>query len=111
MSYSSLTSPDHEVAEASKISEKSRPSIGNPAIANCKALGCEYRLDRERLVIAFFPDGNIREEWSFYVGKCGQKYSYCAKHGYKLEPRDDGKDLYSSKYSTCTLLGKSRKPT
>ena len=109
MSYSSLTSPDHEIAEASKTSEKSRPNIGNPAAAYCKALGYQYEV-RNGIGYCILPDGDSCEEWSFYAGKCGREYSYCIQNGYGLETRSDGKDPYAREYSACILPNGTAKP-
>ena len=121
--YSACILPNGTIEPASKLMELGRylspgvdvPSrlqhlyMSNPAAAYCIALGYEYKLDGE-IGYCILPDGSKCEEWSFYAGECGQKYSYCARHGYKLESRNDGKDPYSRKYSACVLPDKSRKP-
>jgi len=84
-------------------------SISNPAAVYCKSLGYRYRLEGN-VGYCIFPDNNTCEEWSFYSGKCGQKWSYCVRHGYGLETRRDGRDPYSMEYSACILPDKTRKP-
>jgi len=31
-----------------------------------------------------FPDGTTGDEWDFYRGRIGKKYSYCVKKGYEM---------------------------
>ena len=94
-------------------SEEFCVGIPNPAAAYCKFLGYDYEIvhtEKGDVGYCIFPDGNKCEEWSFYAGKCGQKYSYCVKNGYGIETRSDGRDPYSLEYSACIMPDKTRVP-
>ena len=94
-------------------SEEYCVGIPNPAAAYCKFLGYDYEIvhtEKGDVGYCIFPDGSKCEEWSFYAGKCGQKYSYCVKNGYGIETRSDGRDPYSLEYSACIMPDKTRVP-
>ena len=82
----------------------SAPGMANPAAVYCDELGYQYRIvggaEGQRGVCAF-PDGSECDEWGFLVGKCGQSYSYCARQGYGLATKTDGKNPFSAEYSVC----------
>jgi len=76
----------------------------NPAAVYCQELGYEYRVvdtGQGQSGICIFPDGSQCNEWGFLQGKCGQGYSYCARHGYGSKTKTDGKNPISRDYSVC----------
>lgn len=99
--------------------------MANPAAVYCHDLGYEYKIvdtDRGQKGICIFPDKSECEEWQFLTGKCGQEYSYCARQGYDLIVKTDGKNPFSRHYAVCVrkkkeigsvtdLFGLSKKAT
>jgi len=80
------------------------PGMANPAAVYCRELGYEYEIvdtDEGQYGICIFPDGGECNEWRFLQGKCGQSYSYCARQGYGLITKTDGKNPFSREYSVC----------
>jgi C1A family cysteine protease len=78
--------------------------MADPAAVYCRELAYEYRVvdtDEGQHGICVFPDGSRCDAWGFLEGKCGQAYSYCAKQGYGLVTKTDGKNSLSSEYSVC----------
>jgi putative hemolysin len=78
--------------------------ISNPAGFYCHDLGYKTRINETpegQEGICIFPDGSECDDWSFYAGLCGQKWSYCELNGYGLKTKTDGKDSYSIYYSVC----------
>ena len=63
-------------------------NMANPAAVYCTDLGYEYQIitaeSGAQSGICIMPDQTTCEEWDFLTGKCGQKYSYCAKQGYGI---------------------------
>ena len=103
-----LASAASHLPSISKKEDVTWLSIANPAAVYCHALGYTYKIEGE-IGYCIFPDGSKCEEWSFYAGKCGQQYSYCAINGYGIETRRDGKDPYSKEYTVCILPDKTRR--
>jgi len=70
------------------------PSMPDPAAVYCHSLGYKIKIvDTEEGQVGYciFPDGNGCEEWDFFLGKCGQKFTYCEKYGKgKIESGKDG---------------------
>jgi hypothetical protein len=80
------------------------PGMANPAAVYCRELGYEYRLvntAQGQQGKCIFPGGSQCDEWEFLQGKCGQSYSYCARQGYGLITKTDGKNPFSREYSVC----------
>ena len=80
------------------------PGMANPAAVHCRELGYEYDIvdtDEGQRGTCGFPDGSKCDAWRFLRGKCGQSYSYCARHGYDLITKTDGKNPFSREYSVC----------
>ena len=101
----SIFNPFYEI-DNYKNNEFSNERIGmaNPATVYCRDLGYEYKIvdtDRGQKGICIFPDKSECEEWQFLTGKCGQSYSYCARQGYDLIIRTDGKNPFSRDYAVC----------
>jgi C1A family cysteine protease len=99
--------------------------MANPAAVYCRELGYEYRVvdtGEGQQGICAFPDGSECNDWRFLQGKCGQSHSYCARQGYDLTTKTDGKNAFSKEYSECVrdkreigaateLMGLSQKAT
>ncbi len=63
-------------------------ALYNPAAIYCKQLGLEFNMKSsggDYLGTCKMPDGTECEEWAFFTGKCGQKYSYCLKNGMEIK--------------------------
>jgi len=89
------------------------PRIGtaNPAAVYCQEMGYEHKIVTDpsgsQHGVCCFP-GNCSAEnkepctsWDFLKGKCGQKYSYCAKQGWDIKTLSDGRDPFSPEYAVC----------
>ncbi|MDH4222992.1 MAG: right-handed parallel beta-helix repeat-containing protein [candidate division Zixibacteria bacterium] len=91
--------------EASKNNEKEGPiGMANPATVYCIEMGYEYKITdgpSGQSGVCIFPDGSQCDGWDFLNGKCGANYSYCAKNGYDMEIRTDGKNPFSKEYAVC----------
>jgi C1A family cysteine protease len=80
------------------------PGMANPAAVYCQELGYEYEIvdaSEGQYGTCIFPGGSQCNEWSFLQGKCGRNYSYCARQGYDLITKTDGKNPFSREYSVC----------
>ena len=81
------------------------PGTPNPATIYCIELGYEVEIVKEsgggQHSICVFPDGNSCDAWSFMIGGCGEKYSYCAQNGYGQIIKTDGKNPFSPTYPVC----------
>jgi C1A family cysteine protease/subtilisin-like proprotein convertase family protein len=76
----------------------------NPAAVYCQDLGYEYEIvdtAEGQYGTCAFPDDSKCDEWRFLEGKCGKSYSYCARQGYDLITKTDGKNPFSTEYSVC----------
>jgi len=90
--------------DIASICNGNAPGMANPAAVYCRELGYEYEIadtDEGQSGACIFPDGSQCNEWSFLQGKCGQSRSYCARHGYGLITKTDGKNPLSREYSVC----------
>ena len=101
------------------------PGTADPAAVYCHELGYEYKIvdtDEGWHGICGFPDGSRCDAWRFLEGKCGQSHSYCARRGYDLLTKTDGRNPFSRAYSVCVhdkeeigpvteLMGLSEKAT
>jgi putative hemolysin len=85
-----------------------RLGMANPAATYCQELGYEYRITQTgkgEQGVCVFPDGKECEEWKFLAGKCGQERSYCARQGFDIETKTNGKNSLSREYATCMSGG------
>ncbi len=73
-------------------------ALPNPASGYCKNLG--YKIEGS---ICIFPDNTTCEEWSFYRGKCGQKFSFCGQQGFEVESRLDNMGTWTAEYAVCVF--------
>jgi len=101
------------------------PGMANPAAVYCRELGYEYEIvdaARGQYGVCVLPDNSRCAGWSFLEGKCGGSYSYCARQGYDLITKSDGRNPFSREYSVCVhdqeeigaatdLMGLSEKAT
>ncbi len=89
-------------------------ALFNPAARYCTQLGYEYSIKSSasgQIGNCKLPDGTECEEWAFFSGKCGQKYSYCVKKGYKIKTATGAicNHSYSSECSVCVSDGGGQK--
>jgi len=50
-----------------------------------------------------FPDGTSCGQWDFYYGKCGNRFSYCATHGFTVEGKTEQLGYTPYEYALCTF--------
>jgi putative hemolysin len=84
--------------------------MANPAATYCKELGYEYRItlnNKGEEGVCVFPDGKECEEWKFLAGKCGQERSYCARQGFDIVTKTNGKNSLSREYAECVSGGEA----
>ncbi len=78
--------------------------IPNPASLYAKFLGykSEVRIDSQgnQRKVCVFPDSTECDEWLFFRGVCGQKFSYCALKGCQTETQSTG----TSQYAVCVCI-------
>jgi putative hemolysin len=80
--------------------------LPNPADVHCSELGYQVETltapDGAQSSICVFPDGTNCDAWRFLAGTCGEKFSYCAMHGYGLKVVSDGRNSFTRDYAVCT---------
>ena len=120
-----LRSQAQEAIDATSGCDGNGLGMTNPAAEYCHELGYEYQIVDTaggQYGICILPDGSTCNGWSFLQGKCGQSYSYCARQGYDLITKTDGKNPFSREYGVCVqgqeeigaatdLMGLSEKAT
>jgi hypothetical protein len=84
------------------------PPMPNPASAYCAFLGYKEVIRKDskgnEYGVCIFPDGTECEEWQFFRGQCGQKYSYCSGKGCKTYSKTEDKGSYTVIYCECGCL-------
>ncbi|MCX6761422.1 MAG: hypothetical protein NTY33_01040 [Candidatus Moranbacteria bacterium] len=61
-------------------------ALRNPAAVYCNSMGYSYIEEKSGQNQCQIPGTKETfPEWDFYTGKVGQKYSYCALHGYEIK--------------------------
>ena len=99
------TSPNKFIPVTSGQPAGPRNNMANPAAMYCTDLGYELQTTTDETGgqrgICIMPDQTECEEWDFLAGKCGQEFSYCAKHGYQTRVAKDSKNGYSLEYAVC----------
>lgn len=89
--------------QASGVSQAHK--ISNPAAVYCTDMGYDYQVVGDeaggQTDTCSMPDGSVCSAWDFLEGKCGQAYSYCAKHGMGERTATDGKNAFSQEYAIC----------
>lgn len=102
--------PFTRVAERSEVPDSGESSstsvaMADPASVYCvNIMGYEYTViegEKGQSGICKFPDGETCDAWAFLQGKCGQKYSYCARQGYGIKTVRGGNDPFSAEYAVC----------
>jgi len=105
--------PRFAIDRAADAGSEGRPALGegevlmgiaNPAAVYAEEMGYERRIERTpagEYGIVIFPDGTECEEWDFYRGECGRRWSYCARQGWATETASEGEDPFSPVYSIC----------
>jgi putative hemolysin len=82
-----------------------RNNMANPAAVYCTDLGYELQTITDEAGgqrgNCIMPDQTKCDEWDFLAGKCGQEFSYCAKHGYQTRVAKDSNNGYSLEYAVC----------
>ena len=76
------------------------PGMADPAAVYCQKLGYAYEtVDASggQHGVCVLPDGGRCDAWGFLEGKCGKGYSYCARQGYDVTTKTDGKDPLSQR--------------
>ena len=86
----------------------SGPTLTHPAAIYCNSLGYDYVVEvndksGKQDGFCIFPDETKCEQWDFYSGVCGKKFSYCEQNGYITETRKEGEDPFSPVYAVCVL--------
>jgi len=79
-------------------------ALSNPSAAYCENLGYVYEINQTTngdVGICAISENVKLDAWSFFEGKVGQQYSYCAKNGYSTKTISDGKNAYSEDYTVC----------
>ena len=83
----------------------SQNSGGNPAADYAKFLGYKYEIRKNSIGaeygVCIFPDSSECDDWDFFRGICGQKYSYCALKGCDTKTKIEDKGSYSIQYAVC----------
>ena len=82
--------------------EDERGSVGVPPAADAYCTRLGYTLVDGQ---CRFPDGTSCEMWSFFQGRCGQTFSYCAKHGGAFSSKTENMGTWTAIYGVCDLAG------
>ena len=81
--------------------------IPNPAAVYCAKLGYKYETRKNEYGgeygVVIFPDGTECNDWSFFKGKAGQKWSYCKRHGGKIENRVENMGTWTAESAVCVF--------
>lgn len=82
-----------------------RIGMGNPAAEYVTFLGYKYEVRKtiygEEYDVSIFPDGSECDDWNFFRGICGQKYSYCTLKGCSTKTKIEDKGAYTIQYAVC----------
>jgi putative hemolysin len=90
--------------DATSSCDGNAPGMADPAAVYCDELGYEFQIvdgAKGQYGVCVLPDGSSCDAWRFLEGTCGQGYSYCAKQGYDIITKTDGKNSLSRAYSVC----------
>lgn len=105
------TAPTPQTSKPNKMPEEEVYGVPNPAPVYCRNLGYkdETRTDEKgsQYGICIFPDGTECDDWGFFRGKCGQKFSYCEKQGFRLKNKVDSMGIWIAEYAVCVFNDKS----
>ena len=86
-------------------------NLPNPSAVYCVEQGYRYETiteeDGSQIGVCKLTLGLECKAWDFFNGKCGQEYTYCEKHGGKIETVDTGCS-FSSVCAVCVLTNGKR---
>lgn len=74
----------------------------NPASAYCVALGYTSEISDGTGSCAF-PDRTSCEEWAFFRGECGQRWSFCELHGGTVSNVTTDAGSFTASYAECNF--------
>jgi putative hemolysin len=78
----------------------------NPAALYVHFLGYKDEIrkqsDGAEYGVCIFPDGSECDDWNFFRGICGKKYSYCALKGCETKTRIDDKGANTFQFAVCS---------
>ncbi len=84
--------------------EKERlAGIPSPAAVYSAKMGYKYEIRKGKYAVVIFPDGTECDEWDFFTGKAGQKWSYCEQRGGKIENRVEDMGTWTADYAVCVF--------
>jgi hypothetical protein len=80
-------------------------NMANPAAVYCEDLNYHDEIitaaDGSQSGICVFPDSTSCDDWAFYRGKCGQKFTFCEQHGFRIETRTENMGTWTAEYAVC----------
>jgi len=84
-------------------------SMGDPASIFCYERGGQLKFRKDEKgnehSVCVFADGTECEEWSFFRGECGRKFTFCEQHGFKIkniiENIGTNKSFFTVEYAVC----------
>ena len=86
----------------------------NPAAVYCEELGYKHEIRTSpsggQYGVCVFPDGSECKAWEFLRGKCGQKFSFCERKGFKIENRVKDMGSWTAEYAVCVFPDRSECP-
>lgn len=77
--------------------------IPDPAAAYAEKLGYKYEIRADGSGMVIFPNGTECNAWDFFRGKSGQEWSYCERHGGKVENRSEDMGTWKAEYAVCVF--------
>jgi C1A family cysteine protease len=80
-------------------------NLPNPAAVYVEKMGYKYEVritnNGDQYGVCIFPDGSEADAISFFKGKAGQQFSYCAKKGYQTESKKIDRGTYMEECAVC----------
>ena len=80
--------------------------VPNPAAVYAEQMGYGYYVTDDGQGIVTFPDSSTCDEWDFYRGKSGQKWSYAELHGYAQKQLSEKEGWYRGAVCVDKATGK-----
>jgi len=109
-----VVSPGHEhfLGNVKEINRAPEIGLPNPATVYCREMGYiwkKIKTEEGEEGICVFPDDSSCNAWDFYKGKCGKKFGYCRKQGYRQKISKDC--AWTNQCTVCILSdGKEKEP-
>ncbi len=79
----------------------------NAGAVYCKNLSYQYEVrnnENGQYGICIFTDGTECEIWNFFNGKCGQKFTFCERQGFRIETKSyDPLGKGKTEYAVCVF--------